>query len=249
MRSTSGIHTSSGSATPNQVVSQKASGLKLPMNIFLEFENRAFKFGHVVDILHQMSKFDPMVKDDDVIDLSEDKDGDCPKTSPSSSSDNSITSKTLPKTNRIGKPMGSNTPRPLGQKAAKKLAKGEAKFSSLADSEDEKVQALKEMAAAHVRLAASIELNNQQQALKIQQEALKNNKDALYKEFKMAKELGDMEEARKVLQKMKTLNEASVSAPFSPAQAAFIELRDNEKVDDNKNDDNREGSLLNQHTI
>jgi hypothetical protein len=41
------------------------------------------------------------------------------------------------------------------------------------------VQALKEMVATYVRLAASIEFNNQQQGLTIQQEALKNhNKDA-----------------------------------------------------------------------
>jgi hypothetical protein len=81
---------------------------------FHEHHDRPFKFLHCVSILQQLPKFDPMGADDEVIDLldaAEDEDDGMDKKPAAKGT-----------TNKIGKPMGAQMARPIGQKAAKRAA-------------------------------------------------------------------------------------------------------------------------------
>ena len=116
---------------------------KIAATNFGEFYDRPFKYLHCVLILQQLPKFDPMGADDEVIDLLEageddGDDGDDMDKKPAAKGS----------TNKIGKPMGAQMARPIGQKAAKKAAADET-------MEERKVKAIKTMGEAHSQLAKS----------------------------------------------------------------------------------------------
>ena len=130
-----------------------------------------------------------MEDDDQVIDITGDD---------ASVDDGHLKPKAKPKTNRIGQPMGSNMTRPMGQKAAKRLAKEEISMASMASMESSKIAAFTTMADAHKRVAASIDRSTQVEGLKAR--------------YMMLKDMGDMEGQAMVFAKITALTDAAEEA-------------------------------------
>ena len=185
---------------------------------FWEEKGCPFKFPHCVDILHQLPKFNPMEDDDQSIDITGDD---------ASVNDGHLKPKAKPKTNRIGQPMGSNMTRPMGQKAAKRLAKEEISMASMASMESSKIKAFTTMADAHKRVAASIDRSTQVEALKAQVEDLKT-------QYMILKDMGDMEGTATILAKIRALTEAAeeASTPVAPPTGGVLPPIEEEEAEE-----------------
>jgi hypothetical protein len=94
--------------------------------------------------------------------------------------------------NTIGAPMGAALPRPIGNKKAKKTLKDVA----VVDSPN---PVLLEIASAQAMIASS-------QAAIARRLAIKDKREGLKMEFEMLRELGDLDGAKQVLEKVKALN-------------------------------------------
>ena len=142
-----------------------------------------------------------MEDDDQVIDITGDD---------ASVNDDHLKPKAKPKTNRIGQPMGSNMTRPMGQKAAKRLAKEEISMASMASMESSKIKAFTTMADAPKSLAASIDRSTQVEGLKTQ--------------YMILKDMGDMEGTATILAKIRALTEAAeeASTPVAPPTGGLL---------------------------
>ena len=114
--------------------------IKDALDLYLEFEGKAFRFPKCVEILHQMPKFNPMVSSEDPFDTdSEEEAG-------------------VGQVNDIRKPMGGSLQRPIGTKAAKKQLIEEKK---MVVKKEAKLDVVNRMASASERLAIAIEKKNQ----------------------------------------------------------------------------------------
>ena len=199
---------------------------KIAATNFGEFYDRPFKFLHCVSILQQLPKFDPMGADDEVIDLLEageddGDDGDDMDKKPAAKGS----------TNKIGKPMGAQMARPIGQKAAKKAAADDT-------MEERKVKAIKSMGEAHSQLAKSVEVSTK------------------IEEIMMYKDMGMMEEAKTAMAELKKLkSQATEAASVASASATPVpkivvqELNDDDSdveilEEDQKTTDDNEVELL-----
>ena len=188
---------------------------KIAATNFGEFYDKPFKFLHCVSILQQLPKFDPMGADDEVIDLLEageddGDDGDDMDKKPAAKGS----------TNKIGKPMGAQMARPIGQKAAKKAAADET-------MEERKLKAIKNMAEAHSQLAKSVDVSTKIEEIKTKIE-----------EIKMYKDMGMMEEAKSAIAELKQLKSQATEAAASVASASAATTPVPKIVVQELNDDN-----------
>jgi hypothetical protein len=171
---------------------------------FHEHYDRPFKFIHCVSILKQLPKFDPESGVDlDAVIAIEDDDEDVAGGEKKPSA-----------TNKIGKPMGANMARPIGQKAAKKALAAKP-------LEEARVTALSNMATAHTRIANMTEVQT--------------NMDLLFTRFKMYKEMGRNEQAEAAMAALEALEEqtrnSTIAAAAIPASATSAFTGEDDEVE------------------
>jgi hypothetical protein len=169
-----------------------------------------FPFKDCVPILHQMPKFDPMIEVEEIV--IEDNEDDPSSTMSTASGDRKPAA-----VNRVGAPMGAGKPRPIGSKAAKRVAKEEQSISSV---ETSKVEALRSLAGTSLEIVTAIKRHNDLQEAKERKEELKNRKDELFKMFELYKSIGQMQMAGQCLLELQSLQQQPQQQPPVPAVAA-----------------------------
>jgi hypothetical protein len=183
----------------------KEDMLLIATDKFQEHHQRPFKFLHCVEILQQLPKFDPMGVDDEAID-------ELPANDDGVGNNGSEPANKATTTNKIGKPMGAGMARPMGQKAAKKAAMVDL-------IEEERTQSLSEIARAQSEIAESVKV-----ATKI---------EALFTEFRMFKEMGMMEDAKRSIEELQQLKRSSsiATSTVSLAPVSQVMRRQDNDVD------------------
>lgn len=151
--------------------------IRLAKERYEENEPGKFKFEECVPILHAMPKFDPMAQVEE-IELDDDEEED----DPSASNKDAV--------NKIGAPMGHHMPRPVGCKAAKKMAADDMTLSS-------QMRGVKD---GQMELVSAIKESNQLRRAK-------EKKAELFKLFEAHRAMGDMEGANSYLRQVKELRD------------------------------------------
>ena len=165
------------------------------MESYLEVENKPFGFKHCLVTLKDLAAFDPMKDAPDEEEIKINIQNLVDMTGSDVDNDNQPAG-----INKILPPMGSSLHRPIGNKRAKKMQQEELSTESSATAIFGLTRAIDSIA----------DTAQKEQEIR-----------GLETEFRMLKELGDVEEARKVLGQIKELNKLSTTARLAKQQHQF----------------------------